>query len=79
MICCYFHLLRRHLPKSNPEPSTEPDTGGGRRWVEGEEEWESETRVRHVTGNTLESGEEVGCAITIVMIMVLIVLIIITI
>lgn len=37
---------------------------------------ESETCVRHVTGNTLESGEEDGCAITIVMIMVLIVLII---
>ena len=52
---------------------------GDRRWVEGEEEWESETCVRHVTGNTLESGEEDGCAITIVMKMVLIVLVIITI
>lgn len=51
---------------------------GDRRWVEGEIEWGSETCVRHVTGDTLESGEEDGCAI-IVMIMVLIVLIIITI
>lgn len=72
MICCYFHLLRRHLPKSNPESSTEPDPGGDRRRVGAEEESESETCVRHVTGDTLESGEEDGCAITIIVMMLIV-------
>lgn len=75
MICCYFHLLRRHLPRSNPEPSTEPDPGGHRRRVGAEEESGSETCVRHVTGGTLESGEEDGCAITITVMMLIVLLI----